>query len=487
MTMYLIFCRGVMTVMKFKRQFAQLSIASAVIASVLGNGPVASASGSGEGPGQQAAMYGDTSHPKNVIFLVGDGMGPAYNTAYRYFADNPKTKEVEKTAFDDYLVGTQQTYSDDDKENITDSAAAGTAFSSGHKTYNGAIGVDKAQHDLESVLERAKKLGKSTGLVTTAEITDATPAVYTANIDDRDKKDEIAHQFYDQRINDQHKVDVILGGGAKYFGKENGNITDQFKKDGYGVVTNRQQLENASQDQLLGLFAEKNMPLAIDADDTQPELLDMENVTLERLSKNDKGFFLMVEGASIDKQGHANDITGVMSEMEGFEKAFANAIDYAKTHPDTLVVATADHSTGGLSMGQGSAYEWNPEPIQQMKHSGKWMTEQIVEGKGIEETIQAGYGFKLSSKDMKAIQQEADKLKKLDEESDDYEAQQQKLEDVIQAPINKKSNTGWTTNGHTGEDVNTYAFGPGADQFRGNIDNTDNAKNIFNFFGDVAK
>ncbi|HEC2146743.1 TPA: alkaline phosphatase [Staphylococcus delphini] len=471
--------------MKFKRQFAQLSIVSALIASSLGAGQVASASGSGEGPGQQAAMYGDTSHPKNVIFLVGDGMGPAYNTAYRYFADNPDTKEVENTAFDDYLVGTQQTYSDDDKENITDSAAAGTAFSSGHKTYNGAIGVDKEGHDLESVLERAKKLGKSTGLVSTAEVTDATPAVYAANVDDRDKKDEIAHQFYDQRINNQHKVDVILGGGAKYFGKENGNITDQFKKDGYGVVTNRQQLENAKEDRLLGLFADKNMPLAIDADEEQPELLDLQNAALERLSKNDKGFFLMVEGASIDKQGHANDVTGVMSEMEGFEKAFANAIDYAKSHPDTLVVATADHSTGGLSMGQGSAYEWNPDPIKNMKHSGKWMTDQIADGQDVKKTMQAGYGFDLSEKEMKAIQQEADALKKINKDDEAYDSQLQKLQDAIQAPINKKSNTGWTTNGHTGEDVNTYAFGPGADQFQGNIDNTDNAKNIFNFFGDV--
>ncbi|PCF60823.1 alkaline phosphatase [Staphylococcus delphini] len=473
--------------MKFKRQFAQLSIASALIASTLGAGQVASASSAGEGPGQQAAMYGDTSHPKNVIFLVGDGMGPAYNTAYRYFADNPDTKEIERTAFDDYLVGTQQTHSDDEKENITDSAAAGTAISTGYKTYNGAIGVDKQQNDLETVLERAKKIGKSTGLVSTAEITDATPAAYAANVDDRDKKDEIAQQFYNQRIQNQHKVDVILGGGAKYFGKENGNITEQFKNDGYGVVTNRQQLENAKEDQLLGLFADKNMPLEIDADDDQPELADMQNAALDRLSKNDKGFFLMVEGASIDKQGHSNDVTGVMSEMEAFEKAFANAIDYAKANPDTLVVATADHSTGGLSMGEGGIYEWNPVPIQQMKHSGKWMTEQIADGKGVEETIRAGYGFDLTSKEIKAIQQEADQLKQLDEESDDYEKQQQKLADAIQAPINKKSNTGWTTTGHTGVDANTYAFGPGADQFQGNIDNTDNAKNIFNFFGDVKQ
>ncbi|WP_230314593.1 alkaline phosphatase, partial [Staphylococcus pseudintermedius] len=94
-------------------------------------------------------------------------------------------------------------------------------------------------------------------------------------VDDSDKKDASAHQFYGQRLKNQHKVDVILGGGAKHFGKENGNTTDQFNNDGYGVATNRQQLEKASEEQLLGLFADKNMPLAIDAEEDQPELLDM--------------------------------------------------------------------------------------------------------------------------------------------------------------------------------------------------------------------
>ncbi|ARJ50691.1 alkaline phosphatase [Staphylococcus lutrae] len=468
--------------MQLKRQFVKLTITSIVLASTFGNvSPLALASGQGDSPKQSAHMYGNTENPKNVIFLVGDGMGPVYNTAYRYFADLPTTKAIEKTEFDDYLVGTQQTYPNDDKENITDSAAAGTAFSSGHKTYNGAIGVDRNKHDLETVLERAKALGKSTGLVSTAEITDATPAVYAANVDDRDKKDEIAHQYYDQRIQKQHKVDVLLGGGAKNFGKQNGNITEQFKKDGYGIVKTREQLLNAPQDQLLGLFADKNMSLAIDAPKSQPQLIDMQQAALERLSKNDKGFFLMVEGASIDKQGHENDITGVLSEMQGFEKAFKGAINFAKTHPDTLVVATADHSTGGLSMGREKPYIWDPAPIKKMGHSGKWMTDQIVKGQNVEETIREGYGFKVPDKDIKAIQNEANQLKKLDKDSDAFKTQQQHLQDAIQAPINRQSHTGWTTYGHTGEDVNTYAFGPGADRFQGHIDNTDNAKMIFDF------
>ncbi len=157
-------------------------------------------------------------------------MGPSFNTAYRYYKNDPHAKEMTPTAFDSYLKGTNRTYSNDPKQNITDSAAGGTAFSSGHKTYNGAIGVDSNKQKVKTVLERAKEKGKSTGLVSTAELTDATPAAYAAHVTSRDDKNEIAKQFYKDKINGKHKVDVLLGGGAKYFGKSNGNLDKKFKK-----------------------------------------------------------------------------------------------------------------------------------------------------------------------------------------------------------------------------------------------------------------
>ncbi|MCO4339609.1 alkaline phosphatase [Staphylococcus agnetis] len=478
--------------MKIVGKLTKVSLASSLIASsILGvsQATYAKAQSKQNQAQDKVAMYGNTKNPKNVIFMVGDGMGPSYNSAYRYFKDNPNTKEMEKTAFDHYLVGTQRTNPDDPKENITDSAAGATAFSSGHKTYNGAIGVTPDKKPVETVLERAKSQGKSTGLVSTAEITDATPAAYAAHIDSRDKKDEFAKQFYNDRINGKHKVDVLLGGGAKYFGKENGDIDKKFKKDGYDLVKNKQQLANSKKDQVLGLFADKNMPLQIDAPKQNPLLSDMQDAALSKLSKNKKGFFLMVEGASIDKQGHANDITGVMSEMSGFESAFESAMKYAQKHPDTLVVATADHSTGGLTIGKGKDYKWDPKAIQSMKHSGKWMAEEIASGKDVTKTIQAGYGFDVSKSQIDVIQKEADAIKGLDEKKDKakYEAQLQKLQYAIQKPINDQSHTGWTTYGHTGEDVNTYAYGPGSNQWQGNIDNTENATHIFDFFGNNVK
>ena len=440
----------------------------------------------------EAIAFGNTKNPKNVIFLVGDGMGPSFNTAYRYYQNDPSAKSMKPTTFDKYLKGTNRTYPNDPKENVTDSAAGATAFSSGHKTYNGAIGVDANKNNVKTVLESAKEKGKSTGLVSTAEITDATPAAYASHVDSRDKKDEIAKQFYNDKINGKHKVDVILGGGSKYFGKENGNLDQKFKKDGYDVVSNKNELNQSKSNQVLGLFSEKDMPLQIDAPESNPLLVDMENSALSKLEKNDKGFFLMVEGASIDKAAHPNDVTGVMSEMQGFDKAFSNAINYAKQHKDTLVVATADHSTGGMTIGKGKDYKWNPQSIHQMKHSGMYMTKEIATGKDPEKVINDGYGIDFPNEQLDKVKKEAKKLKKLtksgkDEKDPKVVEQTTRLQDAIQKPINDASHTGWTTYGHTGEDVNTYAYGPGSNQFKGNKENTDSAKNIFDFFANDVK
>ncbi|WP_103252567.1 alkaline phosphatase [Staphylococcus aureus] len=431
------------------KKATKFAVANLIIVSTVFSSVTPAIAQSDKSSKDESFAVGNTKNPKNVIFLVGDGMGPSFNTAYRYYKNDPHAKEMTPTAFDSYLKGTNRTYSNDPKQNITDSAAGGTAFSSGHKTYNGAIGVDSNKQKVKTVLERAKEKGKSTGLVST--------------------------------------VDVLLGGGAKYFGKSNGNLDKKFKKDGYDLATNSKELSKSDKDKVLGLFADKNMPLAIDASKDEPSLADMQQSALSKLERNKKGFFLMVEGASIDKSAHSNDITGVMSEMEGFEKAFDDAIQYAKKHKDTLVVATADHSTGGLTIGKDKGYEWNPQPIKSMKHSGSYMTEKMAKGEDPEKVINEGYGFEFSQDDMKKVKKENKKLKRLlkkekDEKSAEVETQTKALQHAIQKPVNDKSYTGWTSDGHTGEDVNTYAYGPRSESFSGNIENTESAKIIFDIF-----
>lgn len=153
----------------------------------------------------------DHGKVKNIIFMIGDGMGVSYTSAYRYLKDNPNTKFVERTEFDKYLVGQQMTYPEDPKENITDSASAATAMAAGIKTYNAAISVDNDGSEVKTVLEAAKAAGKATGLVATSEITHATPASFGAHDENRQNMNAIANDYYDELINSEHKVDVLLG------------------------------------------------------------------------------------------------------------------------------------------------------------------------------------------------------------------------------------------------------------------------------------
>ncbi|WP_223282796.1 alkaline phosphatase [Neobacillus kokaensis] len=404
---------------------------------------------------------------KNVIFLIGDGMGVSYTSAYRYLKDNPSTKEVEQTEFDKYLVGQQKTYPEDPHQNVTDSAAAATAMSAGIKTYNAAIGVDNDGSSVKTVLEAAKEKGKSTGLVATSEITHATPASYGAHDASRKNMNAIADDYYDEMINGGHKVDVMLGGGVTNFVRPDRDLTKEFQQDGYTYVTNKDEMLKSKNPKMLGLFAPGGMPKMLDREASMPSLEDMTETALTKLSKNKKGFFLMVEGSQIDWAGHDNDIVAAMSEMEDFEKAFKAAIDFAKKDKHTLVIATADHSTGGYSIGARGDYNWFGAPITAAKRTPDFMAEQIAKGADVETTLKKYIDLPLTS-------QEIDSVKKAAASKNVTT-----IDNAIETIFDMRSVTGWTTGGHTGEDVNVYAYGPGSSLFAGSIENTDQAKHIF--------
>ncbi|PLT27531.1 alkaline phosphatase [Peribacillus deserti] len=405
---------------------------------------------------------------KNVIFLIGDGMGVSYTSAYRYMKDNPQTKEVEKTEFDKYLVGQQKTYPEDPHQNVTDSASAATAMSAGVKTYNAAIGVDNDGSRVKTVLEAAKENGKSTGLVATSEITHATPSSYGAHDVNRKNMNAIADDYYDEMIKGGHKIDVMLGGGLSNFVREDRDLTKEFKKDGYSYVTNKEEMLKDTNSRTLGLFAPGGMPKMIDREDSMPSLKDMTNTALKKLGKDKDGFFLMVEGSQIDWAGHDNDIVAAMSEMQDFENAYKAAIEFAKKDKHTLVIATADHSTGGYSIGARGDYNWHGAPIAAAKRTPDFMAEQIAKGADVEQTLKSYSGLELKPEELESVKKAAESKKVLD------------IDNAIEGIYDTRSVTGWTTGGHTGEDVNVYAYGPGSDMFAGNIENTDQAKNIFN-------
>ena len=407
---------------------------------------------------------------KNVIFLIGDGMGVSYTSAYRYLKDNPGTKVAERTEFDKYLVGQQMTYPEDSAQNITDSASAATAMSAGVKTYNAAIAVDNDKSEVKTVLEAAKEKGKATGLVATSEITHATPASFGAHDENRKNMNSIADDYYNELIKGKHKIDVLLGGGKSNFVRPDVNLAKAFEKDGYSYVTDKNQMLKDKNEQVLGLFASEGLPKMIDRPSETPSLADMTSSAIQRLDKDKDGFFLMIEGSQVDWAGHDNDIVGAMSEMEDFEKAYKAAMEFAKKDKHTLVVATADHSTGGFSIGAKGIYNWYGEPIKAAKRTPDFMADAIVKGADVEKTLKQYINqnvVKLTDGEIKTVT-EAAKSKNVTN-----------VDNAIETIFDNRTNTAWTTGGHTGEDVPVYAYGPYKERFAGQVDNTDQAKIIF--------
>lgn len=410
---------------------------------------------------------------KNVIMIVADGAGMPYYTAYRYFHDNPKEKGLDKTVFDPYFKGVQTTYSNTVGENITDSAAAATAMATGVKTYNSAVGVDVMKKPIKSVLEQAKENGMSTGIVVTSEINHATPAGFVAHNESRKNMNKIADDYYDEKINGKHKVDIMLGGGRKYFERTDRNITKQFQKDGYSVVKNKKELENNNNSKVIGLFSEKGLAPAIDRDSSTPSLLDMTKASIKQLTKNDKGFFLLIEASQIDWAAHDNDIVHAMSEMNEYADVFSYVMEYAKKDGQTQVIAAADHSSGGFTVGADGVYNWDASVIKATKRTPNYIAKKIAKGASVEKTLKKYFNVTLSTDEIKTIKNIVDETGR--EESAIYTAVDTAIENII----NKHSHSGWTTTGHTGEEVPVYGYGKESYHLNGVIDNTDIAKMIF--------
>ncbi len=307
---------------------------------------------------------------KNIIMVIADGMGPSYITAYRNFADDPSTETVERTVFDSHYVGTASTYPAKISGYITDSAAAATALATGVKTYNDAIGVDVNKQPVETVLERAKKLGKKTGVVVTSQINHATPASYLTHNELRRNYNAIADSYIDNGI----KADVYLGGGWQYFIRKDRNLVEEFEQSGFHYVDKYQGLSTLPIDKpVFGLFGKVGLPWALD--DKDPHRLSTMTQSAIKQLENENGFFMLIEASQVDWAGHAKDIAAAMHEMDDLAKTFAYLEQYVNDHPDTIVILTADHSTGGLSIGRKTAatnpniksgYLWQPEILRTM-------------------------------------------------------------------------------------------------------------------------
>lgn len=335
----------------------------------------------GERDGGVAVGNEEAPQAKNVILLIGDGMGLAQRQAARLVGGESREALVMDTL---PYAGLVSTGCADPEAAVTDSAAAATALATGVKTINGAVSVDPLGRSLPTVLERARAAGKSTGLVTTCQVTDATPAAFAAHVVSRGDQAEIARQYIEET-----GVDVILGGGEDWWrpaatrgscpagatavpvagpvrdsAERHGNLVARARGLGYGYVRSADELRRCRAPKLLGLFDRQELfrqaeegPQA--AYEPAVSLEEMTRRAIEILSRNPDGFFLMVEEAAIDRMGHYHNAPLAIRGVLELDRAVAVAVAFAALNPETLVIVTADHECGGLTVDSGD----DPSPI----------------------------------------------------------------------------------------------------------------------------
>ncbi|NUM36875.1 MAG: alkaline phosphatase [Candidatus Brocadiae bacterium] len=411
----------------------------------------------------------DIEKPKNVIFFIGDGMGMAVVDVARIVLQGKEGYlDFEKAPY----VGITKTYSSDTL--VTDSAAAGTALATGHKTNKGWLGVTPDGKKVKNLMEAAKEQNKSIGAVTTVTISHATPAAFLAHADSRYEGD-IVNQYADKKY-----MDVLLGGGINYFipkqekfskRKDNRNVLKEFAESGYDVVTNKESMEKAKKAKILGVFAPTDLPYYLDRElYPSPSLKDLTIKALEVLSKNEKGFVLMIEGGKIDWACHGHDVGAAIYEIYDMNEAIKAALEYIKKNPDTLLLVTSDHETGGVGLSTGE-YKILPEVFKKQKRSTEEIAKQI-KNKGEQEVIKI-------MADLAGIEDlTPEEIKNLLSDTEKQGMYQSSKAGTVGDIIARRANIGFTTTTHTGQSIPIYAFGKGAKVFSGVYDNTDVAKKI---------
>ncbi|MDR0291398.1 MAG: alkaline phosphatase [Elusimicrobium sp.] len=434
------------------------------------------------------ALSAQCENAKNIILIISDGGGPAtvglLAQYARYAPHSPYAdrKSYMEKFFDKSAVGyvLTNTYS----TLATDSAASGTQIATGAWSLPGNIGVDYNDKPVKTILEYARDAGKSTGLITTVYLQDATPAVFAAHEASRGQKEDIAADMFNSG------VDVMLGGGAKYFAP----FEDKFKAKGYVTAHTKAELESVQAGKnvkLLGTFADLEMPFAIYKKENMPALADMTAKALDILSQNKKGFFLMVEAGRVDWALHANDAAAALQELLELDNTLGYILNWAANRKDTLVILTADHDTGGFAFNyhhlDGAAVERakaNGEVIYegQIDYVNPAVFDKLMAQKGMFYNAQKEFDA-LPAK-QKTVKELADIFSKtVNGQIDTSLYKNAKTVEDIQKNYNAALGITWATQSHTAAPVPVAAWGATQQSYGGLYHTTDLNKKMMKSFG----
>ena len=425
-----------------------------------------------------------TGFAKNVIVLIPDGMSQDGVTLTRWLYNDGTPLNL-----DAITSGLVRTHNSDTP--IADSAPAGTAMATGHKTQDKLIAVKgkaatlygsnaddvkEALSPLATVLELAKTQGKATGLVVTSEIMHATPADFSAHAVSRKNYNDISEQQVFQNMN------VVLGGGYKFFTpaerEDKQDLIGEIKNQGYQLVTNKNQLSAITDGKVFGLFAPADLPYELDRKQDEPALAEMTSKAIQLLAKDKDGFFLMVEGSKVDWAAHNNAPAALTGDIKAFDDAVGMALNYAKTNKDTLVIVASDHGNGGISMGSEATngnYSTLPisaftDTLKKVKMTEETLAKAITNNEDqTSNLIKTNFGFVPTEAEINSVMTAGSEDAKMK---------------VLRTILNKRSDLGWTTGGHTGEDIALYVYADNyKNQLTGTVQNSDIGKYIAKAIG----
>ena len=407
----------------------------------------------------------DADGPRNLIIMIADGFGPASATLAREV-------KGEALVLDSVLQGAVGTRSTSSR--VTDSAAAATAFASGIKTYNGAIGVDTLRRPVGTLFEAAEARGMATGLVATSRITHATPASFVAHVAARAEEATIAEQMM------ASGVDVVFGGGYRFFVADtlSGSRTDGrdlLSESTALTFTDPAAFDTVATVPVFGLFARDHLDYEIDRTD-QPSLAAMTQKALDLIGEAEQGFVLMVEGSRIDHAAHANDPVGHLHDIYAYDEAVRVALDFARADGRTLVVSTSDHETGGMTLGRDGVYAWNADYLARVRASAERMGRLIAAGQNPAEVLRASaVADSLTAEEQAALGLSVEPVNR-------------RISNIMLGKVvSRRAGIGWTGGGHTAVDVGLYAWGPGADRLCGVMENDALGRALADLLGlDVA-
>lgn len=445
--------------------------------------------------------------PRHIIHLVADGMSQGTLSCAEHLSQLTRERGLEWIRLYSHpsaVSGLMNVRSLNSL--VTDSAASSSAWGSGSRVVNGALNMLPDGRPLTPLYELLRDAGWKRGLVTTAEITHATPAGFAVNVPKRSQAELIASQLLERRI------EVLLGGGSRFFSPtaraDKRDLPAEFAQADYQVMRTKAELAAAPADKpWCGVFTPSHLPFTLDheADPklkaTVPTLAEMTTAALRRLERENH-FILQVEGARVDHAAHLNDAAGAFHDQIAFDDALAVCLAFREKHPDTLLVITTDHGTGNPGLnGTGSRYGQSSPLFRQLTkitHSHEWMLRRIygipesntedmlevdpskaglVEPARLAEIVQGATSFAVSeSQAVKLHQFFVGKGDALYELANNGESQ------LAQFMANHIG-IGWTSLAHTSDLVPILALGPGAERFRGFIQNVDLFRHYTQFAG----